>query len=135
MSTITSFLTGQQELKRLGGEILVAENALDFSATNVAGSDVVQAVKIPAGAIVLDVWLRVGTVEDSTATLDIGDATDPNGWDAAVDAEALALTIGDGAYAGGKYYSAADTIDIVPSAGLDTAVVQVFAKYFITEVI
>jgi len=138
MATVTTFMTGEETLQRLGGEVVLAKQELDFSATNVSASDVVQALNIPAGAFVTAVWVYINTAEGGTSTNDIGDGSDPNGWDDAVNFNATAGTVtrttqGTDAYAVGKYYSAADTIDIVPSADLDTAVVTVMAMYSMIE--
>lgn len=135
MATVTTFVDGKQEVKLEGGMKVVSETQLDFSATNVSAADVVQAIKIPAGAIVTDVWLRVETAEGSAGNTDVGDDANVDGWDVDVDINATGLTIGDGAYVGGKYYATANTIDLIPSIDLDTAVVQVFAEYFVNEVI
>lgn len=138
MATLTSFLTGKPTMQRLGGELVLAKQELDFSATNAAASDVVQAVNIPAGAFVLAVWIYINTAEGGVATADIGDGADPNGFDDAVNFNAAAGTVtkalqGTDAYAVGKYYSAADTVDIVPDNALDTAIVTVMVLYTLLE--
>ena len=67
MATVTKNLKegASAPLTHIGGHKMVAENLLDFSATgfNVAGSDVVQALIIPAGAIVTSVTCEVRTAE------------------------------------------------------------------------
>ena len=138
MALITSFLTGKPTMQRLGGELVLAKQELDFSVTNVAASDVVQAINIPAGAFVLATWAYINTAEGGIATADIGDGADPNGFDDAVNFNAAAGTVtrtlqGTDAYAAGKYYSAADTIDIVPDNALDLAVITVMALYTVIE--
>lgn len=133
MATITEFVDGVQAREHIGGHLVVAENKLDFSALNVSAADVVQAVKIPAGALVMDVWLKVTTAEGGAGNTDVGDADNVDGWDVDVDINAAALTLGDGAYAGGKYYAAEDTIDLIPSVDLDTAVVTVVVAYAVLE--
>lgn len=138
MATVTKNLKegASAPLTHIGGHKMVAENLLDFSATgfNVAGSDVVQALIIPAGAIVTSVTCEVRTAEGGVATINIGDTADVDGWDAAVDANAAAgLIVGDGAYAGGKRYASESTIDVIPSADLDAAVIYISAEYYIAE--
>jgi hypothetical protein len=137
MAEIATFLKGpaNQALKHIGGHKVVAENVLDFSETNVASADVVNALKIPAGAVVTHVRTRVLTAEGGVATVDVGDAVDPNGWVAAADANAAAnVIVGGGAFAtNGKQYDSADTLDLIPSADLDTAVIHVSAEYFCAE--
>jgi len=136
MATVSDFLTGPALASgyNIGGQSHHAENVLDFSVTNVSGSDVVQALNIPANALVKSVWVECMTVEGGVATMDIGDGADADGWDAAVDANSAAGIIeGDGAFAGGKLYSSADTIDIVPSADLDTAKIRIVAEFLVLE--
>lgn len=133
MGTVTDFVDGQQERQFIGGQKVMAEAKIDFSELNVSAADVVQALKIPAGALVTDVWLEVLTAEGGAGNVDVGDASNVDGWDVDVDINAAALTRGDGAYAGGKRYAAADTIDLIPSVDLDTAVVLVVAEYNVLE--
>ena len=137
MAEIATFLRGpaNQALKHIGGHKIVAENVLDFSEINVASADVVNALKIPAGAVVTHVRIRTLTAEGGVATVDVGDAVDPNGWVAAANANAEAgILIGAGALAvNGKQYDVEDTLDLIPSADLDTAVIHVSAEYFCAE--
>ena len=136
MATVSTFLTGQalSTGAQIGGLSHHAENVLDFSATNVSNADVVQALKIPAGALVKSVWCECLTAEGATATANIGDATDPDGWDATINLNSAAgVILGDGAYAGGKRYASADTLDVVPTADLDTAKMRIVAEYVILE--
>ena len=137
MATIATFLRGaaNQALKHIGGHKIVAENILDFAEINVASADVVQALKIPAGAVVTSVRTRVLTAEGGAVTLDVGDEVDPNGWVAATNGNAAAnVLIGAGAFAAnGKQYDAADTLDLIPSADLDAAKVHVSAEYYCAE--
>jgi hypothetical protein len=136
MATVTTFLTGEQSVEHeiLNGYSGSIKNTLDFSSTNVSASDVVQALKVGAGMLITGVWVKITTAEGGTSTNDIGDGDDPNGFDDAVDFNASADTVtsdikGTDAYAGGKYYAAADTIDIVPDNDLDTAVIEITAMY------
>jgi hypothetical protein len=136
MGTVKDFLKGQAMAvgSQLGGLSHHAENVLDFSDINVSSGDVVQALKIPKNALVKNVWSKVITAEGGAATVNVGDEDDADGWDAAVNVNAEAGIIkGDGALAGGKHYTAEDTIDLVPSADLDTAKVLVVAEYTILE--
>ena len=138
MATITSFISGQQEHADLGGRVVRAENKLNFATTNVAGADVVQALKIPANALVDKVWTVITTAEGATATGTVGDGTTANGWDASININATAGTVlcsleATDTYGKGKLYSTADTIDIVPADALDAAVVHIIAQYTILE--
>ena len=56
-----------------------------------------------------------------------GDLVSPNGWLAATSINAVAFTLGAGAYvaAGGKLYATADTIDVTLDHAMDAAVIEV----------
>ncbi len=136
MATISTFLTGQaiSAGQSIGGNSFHAENILDFAVTNAATSDVVQALKVPANAFVKNVWAQCLTAEGATATANIGDADDIDGWDATININsAVKIIKGDGAYVGGKVYTAADTIDFIPTADLDAAKVRIVAEYVVLE--
>ncbi len=139
MARITKFLKGAASapLVHIGGHKIVAENVLDFSADgfNVAAADEVEALILPAGAVVTAVLVETLTAEGGVATVDVGNVADPNGWVAAADANAAANVIkGAGAYAAnGLRVSLSETLDIIPSADLDTAVLYISAEYYINE--
>lgn len=111
----------------------VLTGVFDASLRNLAAADVVTIIDIPAGTVVEGVCYEVVNA-DATQTMDIGDGVDPNGWVAVADvgtagnsgigAGALAVAVGLG-----KYYAAADTIDIaVPATkAYDTLKVKVTA--------
>lgn len=119
---------------------------VDFSVTanNAVTSDVVQLFKIPAGTLVSEVIVVPTTKQGATCTITMGDGDDANGWLTTADLNTLPSgffafvsghlintgatpTHGD-AYHPGKYYSATDTIDIVPANTLDTAVVRFIVR-------
>lgn len=135
MATITSFLTGVQEVESTDDRIVSVKNTLDFSSTNVSAADVVQALKIPANSIVLGgVQTDVQTAEGGTATANIGDASDVSGYDAGVNFNSATTTVVNSTreadnYSEGRVYDAADTIDIIPANNLDAAIVQVSCMY------
>jgi len=138
MATISTFIDNISSTEFLAQEGTIAHIKLDFSETNVSNADVVQSIQIPQGAFVTAVYVRIRTAEGGVATADIGDATDANGWDALIDLNAVATTTtrsedGTDAFAVGKLYTVADTIDVVPTADLDTAVIDVFAEYAIIK--
>src|SRR3990167_8700286 len=78
---------------------------------------------VPANCLVLEVAAYTDEAWTTSVTLDVGDGSDPNGWLATAKvAPTTAQTNGvlkrstlptAEAYAGGKLYSAADTIDVV----------------------
>jgi len=114
-----------------GATALVGE--FDASRRNLAAADIVEIITVPAGTIVNSVVYEVIT-GDATMTMDVGDGVDPNGYVAAADVATAGNTgVGGGALAiavgPGKYYAAADTIDItVPATkAYDTLRVKVTA--------
>ena len=101
-------------------------------------------VNVPAGLIILDVKSNVDTAFTATATVDVGDGADPNGFLAtakvtpgsAVSTGVLISMLSgtQEAYAGGKKYAAADTIDlVVGTADLDAGLISVWIFYIADE--
>jgi hypothetical protein len=99
---------------------------------------------VPAGAIVLDVKSNVDTAFTALATLTIGDGTDPDGFlasakiapQSAVSSGVLKSTLSgtQEAFAGGRKYAAADTIDLVlGGADLDAGLLSVWISYIEDE--
>lgn len=122
----------------------IAAARLAAGATALTSGDIIEAIPLPAKSLVLGVGLDVTTVEGGTLTIDIGDGTDPDGFLDGVNANTAAsywsgnnLTVTAGspnavagtpyAYALGKYYSAADTIDVVTVNAADAAVMKLWA--------
>jgi hypothetical protein len=138
MSTITTFLTGEDACIPASGlnKAYVIKKQLDFSDTNVLAADVVQALQIPAGTMVLNVYVEVVTAEGGTCTATVGDGAGASSWDASTDLNATAGTVtagisGTDAYAlTGKVYTAEDTIDLTMGHNTDAAVINVFAICF-----
>lgn len=134
MGTITTFVDGKQEQKHLGNEYVFVSTLLDFTVKAGAAADVVQALKIPAGALVDEVFCVVKTAQGATCTATVGDGADADGWDASVNLNAAANVTtsaleGTDAYAVGKYYATADTIDLVLGHTTDAAKIYVAARY------
>lgn len=117
----------------------------DFSVTanNAVTSDVVQLFKIPAGTLVRDVSVVPTTKQGATCTITVGDGSDVDGWLSTADLNTIpdltafvsghlintgATPTHADAFHPGKYYSANDTIDIVPANTLDTAVIKVIVN-------
>lgn len=116
-----------------------------------SGADVILTVQgtyaianVPAGLIVLDVKSNVDTAFTATATIDVGDGDDPNGFlatakvapQSAVSSGVLKSLLSgtQEAYAGGKKYDAADTVDIVVgTADLDAGLLSVWIYYIEDE--
>jgi len=111
----------------------VKKNAVDFSVASRNASDVLQLIDVPADTLVLAVQWKVTTAEGGTFTFDLGDGVDPNGYvdnangNALAAGASLATTAFSVAVGGGKYYSAADTIDMVLDHAVDAAKIEVRA--------
>lgn len=139
MATVTTFLARQSENQNVLGKMHYAYNTLDFSVTNVAASDVVQALKIPALAFVTNVFVVVRTAEGGTCTAAVGDADSSNGWDASTDFNAAAnvetagLAATDSFATAGKFYASADTIDFTMDHAADAAKITIGAVYFMVD--
>ena len=133
MAIISTFVENTQYLEDLKTRQIKIENELDFSATNVASADVVEALKIPADCLITDVHVIVKTAEGGTLTFDVGDGADPNGFDDAVDGNATAGSVtssikGTDAYGIGRAYTANDTIDLTMDNAADAASIVVVAS-------
>lgn len=109
-------------------------------ATALAASDILEVIPLPAKSLVMRVGMDVTTAEGATATLAIGDGSDDDGYLAATSINAVAgssaaVALTEGTpntfttpYAVGKYYDAADTIDVkLGHNSIDAAVVRVWA--------
>ena len=92
-------------------------------ATALVADDVLEAIKLPAQTLVQAVGVDVLTAGTADLNLNIGDGDDVDVYHAAIDADAVAsfcsaLALTDGTpntvtgYSNGKYYAAADTIDV-----------------------
>lgn len=108
-------------------------------AAALASGDVLEVIPVPAKTLVMRVGYDVTTAEGATATFDLGDGSDADGYLNDVDLNSvgsgvmsLALTEGTpntiAGYSNGKYYSAADTIDMtLNNNAINVAVVRVWA--------
>jgi len=101
----------------------IAAARLAAGATALASGDVLEALPIPAKSLVMHVGVDVVRAGTSGLTLDVGDGADADGYLDGVSGAAVgsfcsvATVAGDpGALVGlsaGKYYTAADTVDVV----------------------
>tara|TARA_R110002012_G_scaffold321839_2_gene551777 strand:- start:150 stop:626 length:477 start_codon:yes stop_codon:yes gene_type:complete len=107
-------------------------------ATALAGGDVIEVLSLPAKTLVLNVGLDVTTAEGGTLTIDVGDGADPDGYLDGVNANTAAsycsaLALSEGTpntvtgLSDGKYYAAADTIDVKIVNAADAAVMRLWA--------
>jgi hypothetical protein len=115
-------------------KVALLERERDFSVTGntVAASDVVQFLNVPAGFLVQGALVETLTVEWSTSTpCQLGDGNDTDGYLTTalcnLNSTSTDIATSTVAYGGGrgKYYPAADSIDLIPNVALDAAKVRV----------
>lgn len=132
--------TGGQGPQAFSDRAGFVERLFDATAQNLAQNDVAQLIHIPAKTLVLRVFWAVETVEGGARNFSLGDGGDTDGFVVSTTANTLAsgvsgLVLTEGApntitgYSNGKYYSAADTLDLlaVTSGGLTGAKIRVKA--------
>lgn len=98
--------------------VFVLKNTVDIS--EAANGDVYQVLKVGTGTVVMNVFTEIVEANDAatSSAADVGDGSDPNGYDNAIDMKAVAGTFTKGtstdAYVTGhgKLYTGADTIDL-----------------------
>lgn len=117
----------------------IAAARVAASAAALASADILEIIPIPAKTLVMRVGADVTTAEGATATMHIGDGSDADGFMVGVNLNSVAstamnLALTEGApntitgYSNGKYYAAADTIDVTLNHNsIDAAVVRVWA--------
>lgn len=141
MAIVTTHSTGQPVVHLDGNFVGVMENYIDFAAYTATAADVIEVLNVDAGTFVFDTFTRVVTAEGATATGDLGDGSDPNGYNDAVNMNSTAGTIettvigvsSTDAYGVGRYYSSADTIDLTLDHSMDAAQMYVAALCFWPE--
>ena len=152
MATYTDtigFNRGSSALRFEGHRVSRQAVKLDFAAIAAArtaagasalvATDVLQVLYLPAKTLVLSVGADCTTAEGATLTIGVGDGTSTSGYLTAfslnsVTSIASALALTEAApntvtgLTGGKYYSAASTIDVlINTSGADVAVVTIWA--------
>lgn len=121
-------------------KVYVIDSVFDATQQALAQNDVAQLINVPAGSFVQLVKYEVEAVEGAARNFSIGDGSDADGYITSTSANSvgagvssLALTDGEPntvtGYTAGKYYAAADTIDLtaVTSGGLTAAIIRVKA--------
>jgi hypothetical protein len=106
--------------------VKVISNVLDFGQLAVASGDVVGALKIDPGTVVLDVGVKVITAEGGAGTVTVGDQTAVDTYLQATDVNSEATDVGD-SLAAPIYYKADDYITVVAGAAIDKAKLLVWA--------
>jgi hypothetical protein len=100
-------------------------------------------IALPAGSVVLDVVMKVGTAWAGGTDVQIGDGSDADGWVSATQGAVANLTAGAtvraaGAYAIGdaatnkglgKVYASADTLDVAFTGTFTAGTADVFVRY------
>ena len=113
--------------------VTVLENTYDAIRRPMDAGDELELINVPAGTYVMKVFVHVLNGQ-ADQTLDVGDGADPNGWVAVADVSTTGTrAMGAGEYAAGadpfplvgKFYSAADTIDIECPGGKEFTTLKV----------
>lgn len=121
--------------------ISMVKKVFDATAQNLAQNDIANLINVPAETFVALVKYKITKVEGGARNFEIGDGTDPNGFITTTSGNALGsgvsgpVVLTEGTpntvtgFSGGKYYSAADTIDLkaVTAGGLTGCKVEVTA--------
>lgn len=126
MAKITIPREGERFLGFKPGIFKIREVSVGFTGSGadviVTSTGTVELADIPAGAFVLAVLANIDTAWTATLTLTLGDGASAAGFHASADlAPQTAVSTGAyknslasaEAYAGGKFYATADTIDVV----------------------
>jgi hypothetical protein len=102
------------------------------------------AVTIPAGSVVMDVIVKVGTAWVGGTKVEVGDGSDADGWISAAQGATANLTAGatlraGGAYAVGgtdatakalgKVYASADTLDVTITGSYTAGDADIIVRY------
>lgn len=106
-----------------GSKAYLAQAVIDFSSTNLAATQDIDAIKVPADTIVLCAGIEVITAGANAGTLDMGDADAADTWVTDIAQNATGQETGSAA----KYYSAADTLDVKAITADMDGKIRVFA--------
>jgi len=118
------------------GQELVDDNGnvISLPSTGFASADILRVFKVPAGTLVLQAGISVVTVEGAVSVCDFGDGSDPNGFLAAVDLNAVGSEItqvADGYGSDnvmGVLYTSNDSLDVTfGTDDTETAVFDIWA--------
>ena len=115
---------------------------IDCSVQNMGAGDILEAITIPAGSIVVEVGISILVAEGGTATADIGFTGDgPDGFLDGVDLNgavgitynSLNAATGADTFSGGRYQAAEDTLDVKFVNAMDAGKYVVWCKFFKTN--
>ncbi len=154
MATLTSVAVGHTDGPLSYGKngVIKVEKLVDFAdklgaggvagAVGMSAADVLPVINVPAGSYVRCVCrVLTASTDSSTRTIDIGDGSDPDGFVDGADMKTtgryhLAPALVDATpntivgYSFGKYYAAADTIDLTAVQALTNGKVLISALIF-----
>ena len=111
---------------------VVLSATVDFSKNPLGATSTHNIINVPAGTWVYKTSVRVlkANTGSSTRTFTVGDSADDDGYVAAMTAKTVAHAVGAGAFAAGKFYATASTIDLTSVEALDDGVVEFRALAF-----
>jgi len=141
MATYDLTLSNESHPSFNGALVEVREKVFDATKRTLAQNDVVELIDIAAGETVMKCDVNVLTADANAGTAEVGDGSDTNGFVEAFNDAATGVTLGkivlteaapptmNGYTNGGKYYSAADTIDLkaLGASGITTGKILVRA--------
>ena len=108
-----------------GVKAQVVEVVLDFSSTSLTTSDSVEVFELPANTLVVMAGVEVLTLASTgSPVLDLGDDDNDDVFAAAV---AGHTALASGTTSVGKFYTAADTIDLIANTATFDGKVRVYA--------
>lgn len=132
MPTLTASAAYSRVQPRAGIGVNSVQGEIEL--TSVTASDVVQMVKVPLGAAIIDVKVSGDGAGTITGTITVGDGNDPNRYITATSASGAmaAQSINSAAGGVGYEYTATDTIDVTfdaVSVGSGTMTLRLQALY------
>ncbi len=126
MATITQFIDKKVPSNSIPGKVIGVNAVIDFTKRNAATGDIIQVLPVKKGCYVISAGIRVITQEGSAVTVKFGDGSDDDRYGAAFNLNAATESSSSQPH----YYDADDTLDLVASAAIATAKVDVFALIF-----
>lgn len=124
MPTYTLTASNDSHPSYNGIDVEIREKVFDASKRSLAQNDVAELISVAAGETVMSVDASVLVADANAGTAEIGDGADTNGYVEAFNDALVGYSVGkavltegapntfNGYTNGGKYYSAADTIDL-----------------------
>jgi hypothetical protein len=117
-------ITGASAGVPLGIKPQIVEVVLDFSSTNLTTADSVEVFEMNANTLVLAAGVEVLTAASTgSPVLDLGDDTTDDLYVSALDGSATGQEINSAS----KFYTAADTIDLIANTATFDGKVRVYA--------